>query len=97
MSYLAQHLMGNPQLMARLVVAYQQQRELDDQALIRELGIDEYGLARLVLCKRPRPEHMEQDLAGICEQVGCAEEPLWAMLQAVAGLLETRQPEGERA
>jgi hypothetical protein len=80
---LAATVQHNPALVAGLIARYQQQHGLDDAALLDLLHIDEFGLARLVLARRPRVESWQADLQALAEISGCAEAALHALLRAV--------------
>ncbi|GIV97851.1 MAG: hypothetical protein KatS3mg057_2508 [Herpetosiphonaceae bacterium] len=82
---LAEQVAGHPHLMAGLVVAYQRRHNLDDHSLMRHLGIDADGLARLVLARRPRPDHKIEDTRALADRVGCQMALLWGI---VAGAVE---------
>jgi hypothetical protein len=62
--------------LARLRVA----RGLTVQDQAAALGIEEDGLATLAVCRRPRPERRQEDLAAVARRVGVGVEVLEAVL-----------------
>jgi hypothetical protein len=80
MKTLAETLQHNDELVAGLVSAYQQQHQLDDRALSKLLKVDEFGLARLVLLKRPGDDAPGDPIREMAQAVGCSEPVLRRIL-----------------
>jgi hypothetical protein len=58
-----------------------ERRKVADWALEHELGVDEGGLLRLALSPRPRPDHIDDDIALLVAATGCEGAALRQILQ----------------
>ena len=73
--------------MAALLRRLHGPRWLEDRALRRALGVslEEAGVdavIRLGLCLRPRPDHLEEDIAAIAQRAGVRPEAVRAVVEA---------------
>lgn len=78
---------AEPGLLGAVLQAYAARAGLDDAGLAATLGGTPVQLARLALCRPPRPEHFRGDLKQIAGRVGLGPLPLARILR-LAGALE---------
>jgi hypothetical protein len=83
LTYATRRAQDRPAYVAWALVRVQARERLSDEALATRLGIATVDLPRLALCRRPRPEQWDADLAQIATRFGLAPEPLAAVLRAV--------------
>ena len=68
-------------LMAALLKQYAEARHLSWEQMAERLGLDGVRLARLALCRRPRPQHLIEDVEQIAQYVGLEREALLRFLR----------------
>lgn len=88
----AQRLRQQPAFMAYVLQRVMTYERIDESALARQLGVEPFGLTRLALCKRPRPdpEHFNADVQAIADYTGANPTELWRVLR-VFDVLEAFQ------
>jgi hypothetical protein len=79
----ARRAQDRPAYVAWALARLQAREGLSDEALAARLGLATVDLPRLGLCRRPRPDQWDTDLAQIATRFGIAPEPLAAVLRAV--------------
>lgn len=57
-------------LLGGVLAEYQARADIDDATLATELGLDLEGLARLSLCRPPRPDRFAADVDAIAARTG---------------------------
>jgi mannose-6-phosphate isomerase-like protein (cupin superfamily) len=67
---LAQRASSDPDLMASLIAQYCAARDAGWEQAAEALGLEAGQLAKLALCRRPRPDRFDQDTALIAQYVG---------------------------
>ncbi|EFH80256.1 hypothetical protein [Ktedonobacter racemifer] len=65
LSNLARQAASRPKFVAHMIAAYQQEKHLDDAALVAQLGCSLDDLIHLRLCTLPRPDHFQEDIERI--------------------------------
>jgi hypothetical protein len=83
LTHAARRAQGRPAYVAWALARVQAREGLSDEALAARLGLATVDLPRLALCRRPRPDQWDADLAQIAARFDLAPEPLAAVLRAV--------------
>jgi len=83
----ARRLRHHPAFMGYVLWLVMAAEDMDEDGLARQLGLGPQGLARLALCRRPRPEHFSADVQAIADFTGA--DP--AELRRVLEVFETLQ------
>jgi hypothetical protein len=83
LTYAARRAQERPAYVAWALARVQARERLSDEALAAQLGITSVDLPRLALCRRPRPDQWDTDLAQIAARFGLAPAPLATLLRAV--------------
>ena len=78
---LAAHGATHPDLLAGVLARTMERRNIADWALEHDLGVDESNLLRLALSPRPRPDHIDDDIALLIAATGCQEAALRQILE----------------
>lgn len=90
----------HPELMANYIVQAQRRRQLTDPELQHWLGINAIGVLRLALCRQPRPDYTDEDIAALAASAGCTTTVLRAILaesgHAAVATSPTNEPIPER-
>jgi ferric-dicitrate binding protein FerR (iron transport regulator) len=85
---LAQRASKDPALMASLIDQYSETMNLRWEDVANQLWIDNYRLAKLALCRRPRRAKFSDDVAQVSHFVGVDSERLTGFIQHAEGLKE---------
>ena len=94
---LAARLEDDPSMMAWVLAQYRAAEDKDDRLMALTLGIEEYQLPHLALCKRPREDLFRGDIESIAEHIGMQPNPLADVVRLVNSLAEFGQlPAGRR-
>ena len=83
---LAARLEDDPSMMAWVLAQYRDAEDKDDRLMALALGIDEFKLPHLALCKRPREELFRHDIESIAEHIGMDPTPLAEVVRLVDSL-----------
>ncbi len=67
---MAQKAGDNPALCAGLIRKYGEQNSLQWEEIARQLKMDGAALAKLALCRSPRPDRLDQELEPIAAYLG---------------------------
>lgn len=88
---LATRLEDDQSTMAWVLAQYREAEDMDDQLMALTLGIDEFKLPHLALCKRPREGLFRGDIESIAEHIGMQPTPLADVVRLVDSLFEFGQ------
>lgn len=83
---------GDTALMAALLKQYAEARHLSWEQMAARLGLDGVQLARLALCRRPRPQRLMEDVGQIAQYVGLGHEALLRFLHDAERVTAAPQP-----
>jgi hypothetical protein len=83
LTHVAQRAQDRPPYVAWALAQVQAREVPSDEALAARLGIATVDLSRLGLCRRPRPDYWNADLAQIATRFCLTPEPLASVLHAV--------------
>ena len=83
---LATHLEDDPSMMAWVLAQYRDAEDKDDRLMALTLGIDEFKLPHLALCKRPREELFRSDIESIAAHIDMDPAPLAEVVRRVDAL-----------
>jgi hypothetical protein len=79
---MAQRAEKNEALCAGLIRKYGQRRGLQWEETARQMNMDSDRLAKLALCRRPRPNHLDQEVGQIAAYLGVEKNGLYRFFQA---------------
>jgi hypothetical protein len=90
----AQRAAARPAFLAASLLPYAQAEGLDDAALAARLGCAPDALARLLLCRQPRPEPaaFRADVARLADAFALDPVQLASVLRTAAALAALREP-----
>jgi len=80
LSHLAHQAGSKPEFVAQRLAAYQQAKNLDDAALVDQLGCSLDDLTHFRLCMLPRLNHFEEDVERIATHVHAKPDMLTKVL-----------------
>jgi len=77
----ARRLRHHPAFMGYVLWLVMAAEGIDEDGLARQLGLGPQGLARLALCRRPRPERFNADVQAIADYTGADLDELRRILR----------------
>lgn len=83
---------SNKALIAALLKQYMEAHRLNWEQMAAHLGLEAVQLARLALCRRPRPRRLMEDAAQIAQYVGFEREVLLRFLHDAEAAASARRP-----
>jgi hypothetical protein len=83
---LAARLEDDRSMMAWVLAQYRAAEDKDDRLMAQKLGIAEYQLPHIALCKRPRDELFRSDIDAIAGHIGMDPAPLAEVVRLVDSL-----------
>lgn len=86
--HLAVRVRPDRTFLAHALTVFGWSRDLNDASLAAFLGLTTEGLDRLALCRAPRADHEQADLARIATATGCRLDALTTIVAAVGALYQ---------